>query len=120
MLNDSSGQSRISTLIYILVAILVIYVVIKLVPPYMRYYAMDDEVHQQLQMSKINDVKTIRYDLIDKARELDIPLDPDYMELTTEGGHLRIYVAWVEEVDFGYGITRDLEFAIDTAPVESE
>jgi hypothetical protein len=112
---SSRGESRIGTLIYILVAILVIYIVIKVVPPYMHYYAMDDEVEQQAKMSRINDADTIREDLMKKADELGIYIDPQFLNISYNDKHvITIDVAWAEEVDFGYGITRDFQFEIKT------
>jgi len=112
---SSRGESRIGTLIYIVVAILIIYVIIKVVPPYMHYYSMDDEVAQQIKMSKIINADVIRDDLMKKADELDIYVDPEYLEITYDDKrNVTIEMAWVEEVDFGYGITRDFQFEINS------
>ncbi len=116
MVLDSKGQTRVSALIYLLAAILVVYVAIKVVPPYMHYYAMDDEVHQQLKMSKINDADTIRGDLLEKARELGLRVDPGDLELTYDKRErLSIRLHWEEEVDFEYGIVKVFPFEIDTS-----
>jgi len=112
---SSRGEFRIGTLIYIIVALLIIYVTIMVVPPYMHYYAMDDEVEQQIKMSKINSADVIREDLMSKANELGIYIDPQYLEITYDDNRsITIYMAWAEEVDFGYGITRDFQFEINS------
>lgn len=113
---DSHGQSRVSSLIFLMAAVLAVYVVIKIVPPYMHFYAMDDEVHQQLKLSKINNAMVIRDDILDKARELGLQFNPRNLELTYDaGGNLAIRVHWKEEVDFGYGFIKVFPFEIDTS-----
>lgn len=110
------GGSRISTLLYLLVAVLIIYVVVKVIPPYMQYYSMEDEILQQARMAKINPADTIRQDLLLKADELEIDLDPGNLELAYDtNGRLQVSMYWETTVDFGYGINKDFVFEIDTS-----
>lgn len=115
------GEARISTLLYLLVAVLVIYVVVKVIPPYMQYYSMEDEVLQQVRMAKINPADTIRRDLLLKADEIEIDLDPADLELAYDtNGRLQVSVYWMTNVDFGYGINKDFEFNIDTSSSDNK
>lgn len=118
MIRNSSGQTKISTLLYLLVAIIVVYVVIKVLPPYMDYYAMEDEITQQAELAEINSDTIIRNDIISKANDLEIV--PDALVVTKVNSRLSVYMSWSTNVDFGYGINRDFEFEIDTSPGDLE
>jgi hypothetical protein len=117
----SRGESGVSNLMYLLVAVMVIYVVVKVIPPYMDYYAMEDEVTQQVKMAKINSPDVIRNDLVQKARELEIKFEPDGFRMSYgNNDRLQVYMHWKTRVDFGYGIERYFEFEIDSAAVKSD
>jgi hypothetical protein len=111
---DSRGSGRAAILLYILVGILAFYVVVKTVPPYMHYYALDDEVAQQLHLASINDDHMIVGDLMDKINDLELPLAADDIHISrAEDGSVEIELSWAEEVDYGYGIKREFRFSID-------
>jgi len=121
MLENNRGGSKISTLLYLLIATLVIYVVIKVVPPYRAYYAMEDEIAQQMQLSEINNQEVILNDIYQKAQELELPIQKEDISITKrDDGGLELTLHWDVEVDFGYGIKRSFPFEInsnnDTAP----
>lgn len=121
MVMDERGGSTSTSLIYLLVATLVIYGVIKLVPPYMDYYAMEDEVRQQASLAQINPQNVIYQDIKLKMDELEIPVEDDTITLTrTNDGSLTVEVYWVETVDFGYGFRKDFEFDISVNSSEVE
>jgi hypothetical protein len=111
---DSRGGGRAAILLYILVGILAFYVVLKTIPPYMHYYALDDEVGQQLHLASINDDNMIVGDLMDKINDLELPITADDIHIIrTEDGSVEIKLFWAEEVDYGYGIKREFRFSID-------
>jgi len=120
MLSDEKGGSKVAVLLYLMVAILVIYVLIKVIPPYMDYYSMDDEVTQELNMSQINSDDVITGDLYAKAQEIGLPINKDDIVLTRQGGKAAIEISWVMEVDFGYGIKRDFAFNISSGKKKDE
>jgi hypothetical protein len=112
---NERGGSRVATLLYLLVAILVVYVLFKVVPPYIAYYSMDDEVSQEIGMSSINPDEVIVKDLYEKAQELGLPIDQQDIKLTRDAASVTIDIQWVTEVDFGYGFKRDFEFEVKTS-----
>lgn len=118
---DIRGSSRLSALIYILIAIVVIYVAVKTVRPYMKYYSMDDEVATQLHLSTINSEEMILDDLAAKASELEIPVSRQDIKLTRDdNGHVSIRIKWVATVDYGYGFKRDFPFEITSGDSRKE
>lgn len=110
-----AGISRIAVLLYILVAAAVVYGVIKTVPPYMDFYAMDDEVAQQIHLSTINSDDVIMADLTSKVKELGLPVRPEDIILEHGPDGLEIRMRWVTVVDYGYGFKRDFPFEIDAS-----
>jgi hypothetical protein len=111
---DSRGGGMAAILLYILVGILAFYVVVKTIPPYMHYYALDDEVAQQLHLASINDDHMILGDLMDKINDLELPVTADDIHIIrTDDGSVEIKLSWTEDVDYGYGIKRDFPFSID-------
>jgi hypothetical protein len=116
MLKDSRGGSRAAILLYIMAAVLVFYAVIKTVPVYMDYYAMDDEVAQQIHLSTINTDDVIMADLTHKVQELGLPVSPDDIKLEHDpDGSISIRIQWVCVVDYGYGIKREFPFDINAS-----
>lgn len=116
MLKGNEGGSKIAVLLYLLVAILVIYAAIKTVPPYMDYYSMDDEVAQQLRTSTINTDEFIMEDLLKKAEELDLPLGKDDIVMTRdETNALSIDIKWTVVVDYGYGFKKEFPFELKSS-----
>lgn len=116
MLYDNEGGSKIAVLVYLLVAILVIYAGIKTIPAYMDYYSMDDEVIQQLRTSTINTDDYIMEELQKKAAELDLPLGKDDIVMTRdETNALSIEIKWTVVVDYGYGFKREFPFEIKSS-----
>ncbi|MBI5190445.1 MAG: hypothetical protein HZA22_07195 [Nitrospirae bacterium] len=118
---DERGGSTSSSLIYLLIATIIIYGVVKLVPPYMDYYAMEDEISQQLSLAQINTQDVIYNDLKLKMDELDIPVESDTITLSRDHkGTLTVDIYWTTTVDFGYGFVRDFPFEISVSSGETE
>jgi hypothetical protein len=114
MLMDKRGVSRAAVLMYIVVAALAIYGLIKTVPVYMGYYALDDEVAQQIHLSTINTDDVIMADLTRKVEDLGLPIKPDDIKIEHEqDGSISIRIQWVSVVDYGYGFKREFPFDIN-------
>ena len=112
MFRDETGGSKLAPLIYLLAAALVLYVFIKVIPPYMDYYSMDDEAAQEVRMAAINPDAVILDDLYRKAQELKLPIDKDDIALTHTDGSVTVDMKWTTEVDFGHVFKRDFSFEV--------
>lgn len=119
MFMDERGGTASATLVYLLIATMIIYGLIKLVPPYMDYYAMEDEIRQQVSLAQINTQDVIYNDIKLKFTELEIPVNEDTIRLNRSGdGVLSVDVRWTTTVDFGYGFKKDFPFEISVASKE--
>ena len=121
MFMDERGGSKVTALIYVMVAIVVIYAAIKTVPAYMDYYSMEDEVRHQVHLSAINPDTVILSDLKKKAEELGIPLKEEDIALRRDpDGTFVISLKWTVDVDYGYGFRRLFDFDISSTSKEVE
>ncbi|HEX9137426.1 MAG TPA: hypothetical protein VF905_10880 [Nitrospirota bacterium] len=107
ILANQNGASRFKVYLWFLVLFLVVHVAVKLVPVYMDYYRMEDEMKAKASVSQVLKDEEILKDLDNKAKELDLPLTQDSfvikrdterrkMKISTKGG-------WNIEVTFLWG-----------------
>jgi hypothetical protein len=93
--------------LWLLVLFLVVHVAVKVIPVYMDYYRMEDEMKVKASVSQVLKDEEILKDLENKAKELDLPLTQDSfivkrdterrkMKISTKGG-------WNVEVTFLWG-----------------
>lgn len=107
ILANQNGASRFKVYLWFLVLFLVVHVAVKLIPIYMDYYRMEDEMKAKASVSQVLKDEEILKDLDNKAKELDLPLTQDSfvikrdterrkMKISTKGG-------WNIEVTFLWG-----------------
>ncbi|HET6363497.1 MAG: hypothetical protein ACM30F_04330 [Nitrospirota bacterium] len=107
ILANQNGASRFKVYLWFLVLFLVVHVAVKLIPIYMDYYRMEDEMKAKASVSQVLKEEEILKDLENKAKELDLPLTQDSfvikrdterrkMKISTKGG-------WNVEVSFLWG-----------------
>jgi hypothetical protein len=107
ILANQNGASRFKVYLWFLVLFLVVHVAVKLIPVYMDYYRMEDEMKAKASVSQVLKDEEILKDLDNKAKELDLPLTQDSfvikrdterrkMKISTKGG-------WNIEVTFLWG-----------------
>ena len=107
ILANQNGASRFKVYLWFLVLFLVVHVAVKLVPVYMDYARMEDEMKVKASVSQVLKDEEILKDLENKAKELDLPLTQDSfvikrdterrkMKISTKGG-------WNVEVTFLWG-----------------
>lgn len=107
ILANQNGASRFKVYLWFLVLFLVVHVAVKLIPIYMDYARMEDEMKVKASVSQVLKDDEILKDLENKAKELDLPLTQDSfilkrdterrkMKISTKGG-------WNVEVTFLWG-----------------
>jgi hypothetical protein len=107
ILANQSGASRFKVFLWLLVLFLVVHVGVKVIPIYMDYYRMEDEMKVKASVAQVLKDEEILKDLENKAKELDLPLTRDSfivqrdterrrMKISTKGG-------WDIEVSFLWG-----------------
>jgi len=97
MLMNKRGGSRFGVYLFFLLLIVVVHVCLKVVPMYMDYGKMQDEMTTKAGLAQILKDEDILRDLVAKAKELDLPLTADSfilkrdeerrkMAISTKGG----------------------------------
>ena len=107
ILANQNGASRFKVFLWFLVLFLIIHVGVKVIPVYMEYAKMEDEMKVKASVAQVLKDEDILKDLEDKAKVLDLPLTRDSfilkrdmerrkMKISTKGG-------WDVEVTFLWG-----------------
>jgi hypothetical protein len=108
ILLGNKGASRFAVFFWLLLLFIAVHIAVKLVPMYMDYWRMDDEIRAKIgtaQAAKPTDNELI-VELAKKAKELDLPLGPEnFSVIRDEDRHtLKISTAWDTEVHFLWGV----------------
>ena len=107
ILENQNGASRFKVLLWFLVLFLVIHVAVKLIPVYMDAYRMEDEMKAKASVAQVLKDEEILKDLVDKAKELDLPLTQDSFILKRDMDRRRMKIStkegWDVEVSFLWG-----------------
>ncbi len=106
ILRNEKGLGTIKTWIWLLLITIVVYLGIKLVPMYIDYERMKDEMAVKASLAQVLKDDEIRSALAAKAKELDLPLDDDDFSLMRddEHHHMTIKAVWDIEIHFPFEI----------------
>jgi hypothetical protein len=107
ILANQNGASRFKVFLWFLVLFLAVHVAVKVIPVFMDYAKMEDEMKVKASVSQVLKDEEILKDLEIKAKELDLPLTQNSfvlkrdmerrkMKISTKGG-------WDVEVNFLWG-----------------
>lgn len=102
---NEEGRSRIKVFLWFIFLFLVVHVGYKLVPMYMDYARMKDEMTTKASLAQVLKDDEIRRDLVTKANDLDLPLGPDSFDIQrdTDRRKMKISTSWDEDVIFLWG-----------------
>jgi len=103
---NESGVSTIKMLVILSIAALVVYVGYKLLPMYIDFERMKDEMQIKASMAQVLKDEEILADLIKKAKELELPLGPENFILRRDDDHHRMMIKtmWDVEVHFPFDV----------------
>ncbi len=115
-ISNEKGGSRLKTYLFFIFLFLVIHVGYKLVPMYMDYGRMEDEMNAKAGVAQVLKDEEIVRDLTSKAKELGIPLTAEsfILERDQEARRMKIRTAggWDIKVNFLWGAyIRNFHFA---------
>ena len=116
---NNKGIGSVRVWICLMIGAFVIYVGSKLLPMYVDYVRMKDEMDMKASMSQVLKDDEIIAALVAKARDLDLPLGPQSFVIMRDEEHHRttISTAWDVEVHFPFDLyVRNFHFV----PVSSE
>ncbi len=103
-LNDK-GASSFKVYFFLILLFLVIHVGIKVVPMLMDYSRMKDEMSSKASVAQVLKDEDILVDLVNKAKELDLPLTADsfIIQRDQDRRRMKISTQWDVEVTFLWG-----------------
>lgn len=106
ILFGNKGASRFAVFFWLLLLFIVVHIAVKLVPMYMDYWRMDDEIRAKAGAAQVFKDDEITYSLEKKAKELALPLGRENFILLRDAERrtLKISTAWDVEVHFFWGI----------------
>ncbi len=104
LLNEK-GASKFKVYIFFIFLFLAIHVGIKVVPMYMDFERMKDEMSMKAGLAQFLKDEDIRDDLVRKAKDLDLPLTAESFVLKRddERRRMKIGTQWDVEVNFLWG-----------------
>ena len=104
LLNEK-GMGRITVYLWFLLLFAAVHVGLKLVPMYMDYAWMKDEMTAKAGVAQVLKDEEILRDLVNKAKDRDLPLGPENFVLArdTDRRRMSISTAWDVEVHFFWG-----------------
>lgn len=113
--NPQRGAGRIKALIWITIIILLVYLGIKIVPPFVNYYDLRDHMEQTATFAAVGNQteQQIREDICRKIRDLELPARCEDLQVVRGNRRVQISLHYVVEVPF-LGYTINLNFAPET------
>lgn len=102
MFSNEKGGTRLKVFLWFLLLGFGIYVGVKLIPMYMDYARMKDTMTVRAGVAQVLKDEEILKDLVQKAKELDLPLtEEDFvLERFEDRRKMRISTSWDVEVNF--------------------
>jgi len=107
ILANQDGASRFKVFLWFLLLFLVVHVAVKVVPVYMDYARMEDEMKVKASVAQVLKDDDILKDLENKAKDLDLPLTKDSFVLKRDAERRKMKIStkggWDVEVSFLWG-----------------
>jgi hypothetical protein len=102
---NEKGASKFKVYLFFVFLFLVIHVGIKVVPMYMDFERMKDEMTMKAGLAQFLKDDEIRGDLARKAKDLDLPLTAESFVIQRDEDRRRMKISteWDEEVNFLWG-----------------
>ncbi len=106
ILRSEKGLGTIKLWIWLLILSLVAYMGFKLLPMYIDFERMKDEMDVKASLARVLKDDEIRSALADKAKELELPLEgEDFIIMRDDENHrMTIKAGWDVEVNFPFNI----------------
>jgi hypothetical protein len=111
---NEKGASPFKVYLFFIFLFLVIHVGVKVVPMYMDYSRMEDEMSTKASLAQVLKDDAILADLVQKAKELELPLTAEsfVLQRDVDRRRMKISTKWDVEVSFLWGAyVRTFHFA---------
>jgi hypothetical protein len=102
---NEKGTSKFKVYLFFLFLFLIIHVGVKVVPMYMDYEEMKDEMTTKAGLAQVLKDDQILLDLVKKAKDLDLPLTAESFVLQRDEDRRRMKIStrWDVEINFLWG-----------------
>ena len=117
---NARGGSKVQWIFALGVTAALVYTAIQIVPIYISSYALQDEVRNQARFAGVEKKSTeaVREDLYKKARELDLPIRREQIQVVPATEGVRITVRYQVPLDFKvYQTALSFDFQAETGKV---
>jgi hypothetical protein len=96
------GEGRLRAIIYTVILVTAVFLAIKLVPPYVAEYQLQDKMNEQAKFAVVNRYSEdqIRDILFKVIQDLDIPATRDDIKMASTNHGVSISVSYTVPVDF--------------------
>ncbi len=94
------GEGRIGCLIWIVIIGFIAYGLIKIVPVKIANSSFDDAMTEQASFGSIKSVKQMEADLLDKARDLGVPVTKDNLTITKTRERITVEAHYEVVIEF--------------------
>ena len=105
----------IRTIVKLIIAVAIINAAARVAMAAWVYYQLKDEAQQVVLFGANTPTETLRSEILDKAEELDVPLDANDVDVRREGNRTVAYASYVQPIDLlpVYSYPVDLSFAVE-------
>jgi hypothetical protein len=80
-----------------------------------KYYQLKDEAQQVILFGSATPTEQLRSEILDKAEELDLPLEPDDVDVQRDGDRTVAFASYVQPIELlpMYTYPADLSFTVE-------
>lgn len=105
-------EGSITTWLFLLVFIALVFVGISFGKPYFRYNTLRSHTKDILS-SEISSLPAIREQVLQEAKELNVPLQDENLEVTKVNKIIKVKATWSETVNFWDYYKKQLDFVME-------
>jgi hypothetical protein len=112
MKDNIRDKGFIKGIFFILLFVAVMFVLLSFGKPYFRYYTLGSHTRNALKMD-IGSIDVIRAKIKEDAKELNIPLEDEDLQVVLENKTIRVKATWSDTVDFWGYYQKKLNFTMN-------
>ena len=105
----------IKTVIQLIVAVAIINATVRSGMAAWKYYQFKDETQQIVLFGADTPTDQLASEILDKAQALDVPLEPDGVDVQRDGHRTVAYASYIQEIELlpAYTYPADLSFTVE-------
>lgn len=108
------GQGKIGCVLWLLALVAVVGIAAKLIPVRIRTAELYDFMEEQAMFAGRRGPEEIKKSILERAKELDLPLDKKNIDIKRTGGRIRMRATYTVPIEFpGYTYYWQFEHIVD-------